>query len=193
MIELAEHDRLLLTTDGVHGALSERHMARFSARNSAEATASELVDAALAAGSQDNATALVIDIVRLPAPDHDGILAGLSALPAIEPPRAGDSFDGFRHRTRAAAKAAMPCLLAAVDGEDRQQVVLKFPRRSTLSERAIRLAFAREMLLGPAGRQPVRRSPPTRSARTADARSTVCNRCSRARPWRSGWRAACRR
>jgi serine/threonine protein kinase len=38
-------------------------------------------------------------------------------------------------------------LLDATDCEDGSRVVLKFPRREILSERALRLAFAREMLL----------------------------------------------
>src|SRR5688572_11697624 len=96
-IELAEHDRLVLTTDGVHAPLSAAKIAAILERQaSAEATADELVEAALAAGGRDNATALVLDVVRLPAPEHDGILAGLTALPAIDPPPPGASLDGFR-------------------------------------------------------------------------------------------------
>jgi serine/threonine protein phosphatase PrpC len=146
-IELAEHDRLLLTTDGVHGPLSPARIAAILGRRmSAEATADELVEAALAAGGHDNATAVLVDIVRLPAPDHDGILSGLSALPAVTPPAPGASFDGFRIE-RVLSEGRYAILLAAVDGEDGSKVVLKFPRPNTLSDRTIRLAFAREMLL----------------------------------------------
>jgi serine/threonine protein phosphatase PrpC len=146
-IELAEHDRLVLTTDGVHGPLSASKIAAIlGQQTSAEATAEELVEAALSAGGKDNATAVVIDIVRLPDPDHDGILSGLSRLPAIAPPAPGTSFDGFRIE-RVLSEGRYAILLAAEDGEDGSDVVLKFPRLNTLSERAIRLAFAREMLL----------------------------------------------
>lgn len=147
-LELAEHDRLVLTTDGVHGALSANRIAALLGENaSAEATAQALAEAALAAGGRDNATALVIDIVRLPAPDHDGILAELSALPFVVPPRPGGSIDGFRiERVLSAGRHAV--LLVATDSEDGSPVVLKFPRREVLSERALRLAFAREVLLG---------------------------------------------
>ncbi len=146
-IELAERDRLLLTSDGVHGTLSADKIAAILARQeSAEATADELTAAALGAGGQDNATALVIDIVRLPAPDHDGILAGLANLPAAVPPMPGESIDGFRvERSLSVGRYAV--LLVATDTEDGSQVVLKFPRREALSERAMRLAFAREMLI----------------------------------------------
>jgi len=146
-IELAEHDRLLLTSDGVHGVLSPSRIAAILSENaSAEATAERLAEAALEAGGQDNATALVLDIVRLPAPDHDGILAGLSALPFAEPPRPGESIDGFRIE-KVLSEGRHAVLLVARDGEDGSVVVLKFPRREVLSERALRLAFAREMLL----------------------------------------------
>ncbi len=146
-LNLAEHDRLLLTTDGVHGVLGERRIAAILARRaSAEATASEIVAEALRVGTSDNATALVIDIVRLPAPDHDGVFAGLSALPAIEPPNAGESIDGFRI-DYVINQGRYATLLAATDSETNSRVALKFPRPSTLSERALRLAFAREMLI----------------------------------------------
>ncbi|MET0251367.1 MAG: protein phosphatase 2C domain-containing protein [Novosphingobium sp.] len=146
-IELAEHDRLLLTTDGVHGTLSASRIAGILARQeSAEATAAELVDEALRGGSQDNATALVIDIVALPAPDHDGILAGIADLPAVDPPEPGHSIDGFRVQ-RVLSEGRYAVLLVARDGEDGSTVVLKFPRPNALSDHAIRLAFAREMLI----------------------------------------------
>ncbi|MCW1427562.1 bifunctional protein-serine/threonine kinase/phosphatase [Novosphingobium sp. JCM 18896] len=146
-IELAEHDRLLLTSDGVHGPLSDKRIAAIlGQQKSAEATAEELVEAALEAGGRDNATAVLIDVVRLPAPDHEGILAGLSALPAITPPEPGTSFDGFRI-DRVLSEGRYAILLVAEDGEAGGQVVLKFPRPNALSERAIRLAFARELLL----------------------------------------------
>lgn len=146
-VELAEHDRLLLTSDGVHGVLKAAKIATILAENSsAEATAERLAEAAIAAGGHDNATALVIDIVRLPAPDHDGILAGVSALPFVEPPKVGESLDGFR-ATNVLSEGRHAVLLEAIDTEDGSRVVIKFPRREVLSERALRLAFAREMLL----------------------------------------------
>lgn len=146
-VELAEHDRLLLTTDGVHGTLSPAKIAAILAENaSAEATAQMLAQAALNAGSNDNATALVLDIVRVPAPDYDGILADLSALPFADLPKVGDSIDGFRVEW-VLSEGRHAVLLAATDTEDGSSVVLKFPRRQILSDRTLRLAFAREILI----------------------------------------------
>ena len=148
MFELAERDRLLLTSDGVHGPLSPKRIAAILMRHaSAEATARELVDSALAAGGTDNATALVIDVVRLPAPDHDGIAAGLANLPVVPPPVAGDSFDGFRiERVISAGRHAV--VLLARDSAGGAPVVLKFPRPGAASDRTLRQAFAREILIG---------------------------------------------
>lgn len=146
-LELTERDRLVLTSDGVHGALSAAKIAAIMAEEaSAEATADMLADAAIAAGGKDNATALVIDVVRLPAPDHDGILAGLSALPTIDPPAPGGSIDGFAIK-RLLSEGRYARLVVATDSEDGSTVVLKFPRKEALSDRAMRLAFAREMLI----------------------------------------------
>jgi serine/threonine protein phosphatase PrpC len=146
-IELAPHDRLVLTSDGVHGYLSPARIGAILAEQaSAEATAEALTEAALAAGGRDNATALVIDVVRLPEADHDGILAGLSELPVAHPPGVGESIDGFRVE-RVLSQGRYAILLACRDGEDGSEVVLKFPRKAALSERAMRLAFAREILL----------------------------------------------
>ncbi|PKB14459.1 serine/threonine protein phosphatase PrpC [Novosphingobium kunmingense] len=146
-IELAEHDRLLLTSDGVHGVLGAARIAAILAENaSAEATAQRLAEAAIANGGSDNATAVVVDVVRLPAPDHDGILAGVSALPFVDSPKVGESIDGFRAEA-VLSEGRHAVLLTATDTEDGSRVVIKFPRREVLSERALRLAFAREMLL----------------------------------------------
>lgn len=146
-IELAEHDRLLLTSDGIHGTLGATRIAAILAQQtSAEATAEELVEAALAAGGKDNATAVVVDVVRLPAPDHDGILSGLASLPVVVPPLPGTSIDGFAVQ-RVLSEGRYAILLTAEDTESGSQVVIKFPRPNALSERSMQLAFARELLL----------------------------------------------
>src|SRR3546814_15974262 len=58
-VELAVHDRLLLVSDGVYGALDDRQIAALlAARGNAETDARRITTAALAAGSQDNARAI---------------------------------------------------------------------------------------------------------------------------------------
>src|SRR5690606_24442248 len=55
-------DVFVLTSDGVHGSLSERRLRQLAQEGSAQAAADALVAAALGTGSQDNATALVLRV-----------------------------------------------------------------------------------------------------------------------------------
>ena len=65
---LALHDRFLLVSDGVHGALTDESIADIlRARSAPEDTARALVTEAITAGSTDNCTALVLDVVGLPS------------------------------------------------------------------------------------------------------------------------------
>ena len=146
-IALAEHDRLLLTSDGVHGSLSVRRLEKLlGARNSAEADAAVIVAAALAAGSQDNASVVVLDIVALPAADHDSIAGDLGRLPILDPPQVGESVDGFR-LDRLLSDGRYTRLFRATDTASGQEVAIKFPKPALLSESGARLAFTREMLI----------------------------------------------
>ncbi len=146
--DLAVHDRLLLTSDGVHGTLGTRHIERIlNARGSAESDCEALVAAALGGGSQDNCTAIVIDIVTLPAPDHDGLASELAALPFLPPPGEGESVDGFLLTTQI-ADGQYTRLFRATDPVNGGEVAIKFPKTTLLSERSARLAFTREALIG---------------------------------------------
>lgn len=146
--DLAVHDRLLITSDGVHGALSDKAIGRLlGARGSAQADAEAIVAAAHAAGSQDNATALLIDIVALPAIEQDMIAAHAAALPIGAPPKVGDSVDGFR-LDRLISDGRYTRLFLAEDRIAGGEVVLKFPKPALLSENGARLSFLRESLIG---------------------------------------------
>jgi serine/threonine protein phosphatase PrpC len=66
-LPIAPRDRFLLCSDGVHGVLPAPAIAAILRRRAAaEHCAQALVTAALNAGSSDNATALVIDVLSLP-------------------------------------------------------------------------------------------------------------------------------
>jgi serine/threonine protein phosphatase PrpC len=147
-VGVAEHDRLLLTSDGVHGVLGARRLAGLlGARRSAQGDAEAIVEAALAAGGQDNATALVIDVVTLPAISHDAIAGDLAALPILPPPVEGESVDGFR-LDRLLSEGRYTRLFLGHDSASGQDVVIKFPKLALLSETGARGAFTREMLVG---------------------------------------------
>ncbi len=94
---LEVHDRLLLTTKGIHSVLSANALLRLlSARQTSQADANAVVEAALQAGSEDNATALVIDIITVPAPNYSAVVAEMENLPIKNLPAIGDTIDGFK-------------------------------------------------------------------------------------------------
>jgi serine/threonine protein phosphatase PrpC len=147
-VTLDIHDRLLLTSDGVHGVLDARKLEKLlGARSSADADAQAIVDAALEAGSQDNASVIVLDVVALPSPDHDLIAGDVGRLSILAPPIAGESIDGFRLDTLL-SDGRYTRLFRAVDTTNGQTVAIKFPKPALLSESGARLAFAREILVG---------------------------------------------
>jgi serine/threonine protein phosphatase PrpC len=139
---LRPHDRFLICSDGAHGALNDKSLlALLEDRAAPEETAARIVAAALRAGTNDNATALVIDVVELPLPGQDDLTSAMAALPILPPPEPGDAIDGFRVG-EVLSKGHNSRLFRATDaGRD---VALKFPLPRAASEDAFRLAFARE-------------------------------------------------
>jgi serine/threonine protein phosphatase PrpC len=148
VVAIDVHDRLLLTSDGVHGILSIRRLEKLLGnRGSAEADAQAVVDAALAAGAQDNCSAIILDIVDLPATDHDTVAGDIARLPILALPQEGDSIDGFRLE-KLVSDGRYTRLFRAIDTASGQQVAIKFPKPKLLSDSGARLAFAREILVG---------------------------------------------
>lgn len=138
------HDRFLLSTDGVHGALPNRRIAELLAvRQSPEWAARALVNAALAAGGRDNATALVLDVLSLPAPDRASLEGILKDLPLAAMPRKGESIDGFV-LTDVLANGRYAKLFRAHDERTGQTVVLKFPHLRPTGVSHEHAAFLRE-------------------------------------------------
>jgi PPM family protein phosphatase len=68
-VELVENDRILLCSDGASGSLDEGRLADILATGSPDFAAVELVRASLEAGSTDNVTCIVADVV--PATDQE--------------------------------------------------------------------------------------------------------------------------
>ena len=147
-LTLKAHDRLLLTTDGVHGMVPHDELARLLARRaSPEADAQSIIDAAGAAGTRDNATAVVIDVIRIGAIDQDAIGAEAADLPILPAPKVGDNIDGFRLE-RLLSDGKYTRVFTARDAEGASPVVLKFPKPKLLSEAGARGAFLRESFIG---------------------------------------------
>jgi serine/threonine protein phosphatase PrpC len=147
-VTLKAHDRLLLTTDGVHGVVPEADLTRLLARRaSPEADAQAIVAAAGEAATRDNATAIVIDVIRSGAVDQDAIGAEAAGLPILPVPSAGDRIDGFVLE-RVLSDGKYTRVFAARDGEGGDRLVLKFPKPALLSESGARGAFLRESFIG---------------------------------------------
>lgn len=147
-VPLQPHDRLLLTTDGVHGVLDGGALtALLGRRASPDADARAIVEAATAAETRDNATAIVIDVIRTGALDWDALGAQAEAFPILPPPEAGDNVDGFQLE-RVLSDGRFTRLFVARDSEDGAKVVVKFPKPAVLSERGARTAFLRESFIG---------------------------------------------
>ncbi|WP_044564366.1 bifunctional protein-serine/threonine kinase/phosphatase [Azospirillum sp. B4] len=141
---LREGDRLVLLTDGVHGTLSSRDLARLAAADpTPEAASREMVTAALAAGSQDNATALVIDVVALPPADQDELADLTAELPILAVPKPGDTVDGYRIG-RPLSDGRYSALFLTEPAAGEAPLVLKFPKPSVAADAVYRLAFVRE-------------------------------------------------
>jgi serine/threonine protein phosphatase PrpC len=88
-------DCFVLSSDGVHGVLRAQQFASLALQGSAEAASDALVRAAIAAGTRDNATALVIRVVGLDARQLDDELGDVRRL---DPPpflKVGDTLDGY--------------------------------------------------------------------------------------------------
>ncbi|MDB5884731.1 MAG: protein kinase [Polaromonas sp.] len=97
--ELLVGDVFVLVTDGVHGVLPDRRLKDLSgpqAPDSAQLASQDMVDAALAAGSDDNVTAIVVRVLSLldaSLPDVNRKAHGLPIPPRLM--KVGEVIDGL--------------------------------------------------------------------------------------------------
>ena len=139
------HDRLLLSTDGVHQALPRTALIQLLGRRQAsQADAEAIVAAAIEGGGYDNATAIVVDIIETPTPDYSALSAEMEALPVLAPPLVGEVVDGFE-LVRQIAESDTAHIFLAKDGNE--LAVLKFPKAEACMGRD-RHRFMREVFLG---------------------------------------------
>ncbi|HEX4890577.1 MAG TPA: protein kinase [Alphaproteobacteria bacterium] len=144
MVRLEVFDRFLLCSDGVHGVLTDKQITgHLSQRTAAEEAANRIAEAALDAGSQDNVSALVIDILSLPDPDNASLEAALEFLPVADLPKSGDVIDGYVLGAQL-SDGRYSRLFHATDERDNRALVIKFPHPRITSDATYRTAFARE-------------------------------------------------
>lgn len=142
---LEPHDRFILCSDGVHAYMGEAKLRQFLAARSAPQEGSErIVEAALAAGGQDNATAMVVDIVELPPAQRHEIETTLSDLPIGELPKTDEVIDNYK-LLKVISDGQYSRLFLALDLQNGdREVILKFPHPRVAQAQTYRNAFARE-------------------------------------------------
>jgi serine/threonine protein phosphatase PrpC len=145
---MALYDRFMLCSDGVHAVLTDERIAGIlRARSAPGDTSRALVAAALEAGSTDNCTAAVLDVVGLPTAPSAAVGQTLMQLPLIPAPRGGETIDGFALKTLV-SEGSYSRLFAAEDEVEGGSVVLKFPKPHVATVAAHHAAFVREAWVG---------------------------------------------
>jgi serine/threonine protein kinase len=105
------------------------------------------VAAALDAGSADNCTALVLDVVGLPTADSADVGGALMQLALIPTPVVGETIDGYVLKALL-SEGRYSRLFAAVDEIEGGEVALKFPKPQIAAVATHHAAFVREAWVG---------------------------------------------
>jgi len=92
--ELHLGDTFVLASDGVHTRLAQQHMLSLLGQGTAQEASAAIVQAALAAGSQDNATVMVIRVLGLARSRLEDALVRSRQLPVPPRLKVGDEIDG---------------------------------------------------------------------------------------------------
>ncbi|MDM0076427.1 bifunctional protein-serine/threonine kinase/phosphatase [Variovorax sp. J2P1-59] len=140
-------DCFVLSSDGVHGALKAQQVASIALKGSAGEASDALVHAALAAGTRDNATALVIRVIGLDARQLDDELGDVRRLTPPPPLKVGDEIDGYVI-TALVADTGVHLLYQARQPGTRALVALKTLHPSRAGDPQERAMLAHEAWLG---------------------------------------------
>jgi serine/threonine protein phosphatase PrpC len=151
---LSLHDRFLLCSDGVHGVLSNASLlGHLAERRSPQETSETIIAKALEAGSDDNVTSLVVDVIDLPPADEHVLARFAAALPICALPREGAVMDGFQIDV-GLSQGRYSSLMRARDLESGKSVVIKFPNPDVADDETYRLAFVTEAWVAARVRSP---------------------------------------
>jgi serine/threonine protein phosphatase PrpC len=151
---LREHDRFLLCSDGVHGSLGDQRLRELlQVRAAPEADSARIIEAALEAGSDDNVSAVIVDVLELPQAQSEELLEGISSLPILPVPKVGTTVDGWLLQSQL-SEGRYSCLFKAEDMTNENAAVLKFPQPAVASAATYHLAFVREAWVAARVRSP---------------------------------------
>jgi hypothetical protein len=140
-------DCFVLSSDGVHGVLKAQQVAALARQGNAAQASEALVQAALAAGTRDNATALVIRVIGLDARQLDDELGDVRRLAPPPALKVGDTLDGYVI-TALVADTGVHLLYQARHPVTRALVALKTLHPSRASDPQERAMLAHEAWLG---------------------------------------------
>ncbi|HEV7913980.1 MAG TPA: bifunctional protein-serine/threonine kinase/phosphatase [Albitalea sp.] len=145
--ELHIGDLFVLTSDGVHGVLKRAKLAALARDGDAQSASQALVTAALAAGSRDNATALVLRVRGLAQGRlEDSLLQGRQ-LPVPPRLKVGDRLDGLTITAQIANTGVHRLYQARIDATQ-ELVAVKTLHEARASDREERAMLAHEAWLG---------------------------------------------
>jgi len=141
-------DIFLLSTDGIHEFLEHDNLKALalSSENS-ETAATSVVEAALAAGSNDNVTCQIVRVTQLPNQNEDEYYRQLTALPFPPPLDVGNVMDGYRIIKELHTSVTIQVYLAE-DIESGESVVIKTPSVNFEDDPAYIDKFLHEVWVG---------------------------------------------
>jgi len=139
-------DCFVLTSDGVHGVLKPRQIGELAVQGTAQQASDALADAALAAGTRDNASALVIRVLGLDAARLEDETTRTRSLPALPRKRVGEAVDGYTI-TAVVADTGVHRLYQARDNRTHELVALKTLHESRAGDAEERAMLAHEAWL----------------------------------------------
>jgi serine/threonine protein phosphatase PrpC len=148
--EVRRGDVFVLTSDGVHGSLNRVQIAAHAhaaREGSARAATDALVEAAVRAGSRDDASALIVHVRELAAAQLSDVQLRGRVLPPAPRLRPGDVLDGFRIDSLL-ADTGLHRLYRATELASGDAVALKALHESRASDPAEREMLAHEAWLG---------------------------------------------
>ncbi len=165
--ELEERDIFLLICDGVWSTLREDKLAALLQQDGPVQAAAEAIAAgALAAGGNDNATAVVLRVTGLPAPGRRDAEDAARRLPLPPRLKAGDLLDGYT--VEAVLHDSRETLLYRVRDADGSRCVLKTLVPGLDDDEAARALLAREAwLLGRAASRHLPQAVPITNGRAS--------------------------
>ncbi len=142
-------DHLIFTTDGVHDFLRDSQIVEIirAAPHDLDGAAARVVEAAFAAGSNDNLTCQVVRVDDPGRLDEESHLQKLAALPFPPELMPGQAFDGYKILREMHLSKRTQVYLAQ-DVESGKNVVLKTPSRNFEDDADYIEMFTREEWVG---------------------------------------------